>query len=108
MRCCAGFGGGGAPPIPPITPPITPPIEPPATPPGTPPVMPWLTSGASSLIIFTSCGMTLGCTSLPASIKWTCGLTCTTGVAAGGGGGGGGGGGAVSITPIIVLGSASV
>src|SRR6266576_7203893 len=32
---CLGFGGGGAPPMPPMTPPSTPPMEPPATPPGT-------------------------------------------------------------------------
>src|SRR3954447_14281169 len=107
MREAVGFGGGGAPPIPPITPPITPPIEPPATPPGTPPAMP--TSGAaSSLMILISCGMVFGCMSLPASIKWTCGFTLTTCTAAGGGGGGGGGGGATSNVAIIVFGSASV
>src|SRR6266481_3674539 len=104
MRCCAGLGGGGAPP----TPPITPPMEPPATPPGTPPCMPAFTSGASSLMILMSCGIALGCTSLPASIKCTCGLTCTTCVGAGGGGGGGGGGGATSNVAISVFGSASV
>src|SRR5213083_2444069 len=104
-----GFGGGGAPPIPPMTPPSTPPIEPPATPPGTPPVMPVATSGsASSLIILTSLGITLGAMSLPASIKWACGFTWTTGATAGGGGGGGGGGGAESIVAIMVLGSSSV
>src|SRR3984893_343790 len=108
MRWAVGFGGGGAPPMPPMTPPITPPIEPPATPPGTPPAMPALTSGASSLIILMSLGMTFGCTSLPASIKWTCGLTCTTCVCTGGGGGGGGGGGATSSVDIIAFGSASV
>src|SRR5258707_1717606 len=84
------LGGGGAPPMPPMTPPSTPPMEPPATPPGTPPVMPVFMSGsASSLIILTSLGMTFGAISLPASIKWACGLTWTTWAGAGGGGGGG-------------------
>src|SRR6266478_2867044 len=105
-----GFGGGGAPPIPPTPPPSTPPIEPPATPPGTPPVMPTelMSGSASSLIILTSLGMTFGATSLPASIKCACGLTRTIWAGAGGGGGGGGGGGAVSIVAIMVLGRASV
>src|SRR5205823_5497370 len=86
---CFGFGGGGAAPMQPMTPPSTPPMEPPATPPGTPPVMPVATSGsASSLIIFTSLGMTFGCMSLPASIKWACGFTWTIWTTAGGGGGG--------------------
>src|SRR5450631_1059560 len=108
MRDATGFGGGGAPPMPPITPPITPPMEPPATPPGTPPAMPAFISGASSLIIFTSFGITFGATSLPASIKCTCGLTFTICAATGGGGGGGGGGGATSSVDIIVFGNASV
>src|SRR5271155_202921 len=108
MREAVGFGGGGAPPKPPITPPITPPLEPPAPPPGTPPCIPAFISGASSLMIFTSFGMTFGATSLPASIKCTCGLICTTCAATGGGGGGGGGGGATRSVAIIVFGSASV
>src|SRR2546426_12796282 len=104
-----GFGGGGAPPMPPMTPPSTPPMEPPATPPGTPPLMPADMSGsASSLMILTSLGMTFGAINLPASIKWACGLTWTTCAIAGGGGGGGGGGGAVSMVAIMALGSASV
>src|SRR5271163_4390730 len=103
MRDCTTLGGGGAAPMPPKTPPMLPP----ATPPGTPgPLMP-ISGSASSLIILTSFGITLGATSLPASIKWTCGLMCTT-CATGGGGGGGGGGGATSSVAIIVFGSASV
>src|SRR5437899_8523630 len=78
--------------MPPITPPSTPPMEPPATPPGTPPAMPAapMSGSASSLIILTSLGITLGAMSLPASIKWACGFTWTTWATAGGGGGGGG------------------
>src|ERR1700730_13676592 len=103
------FGGGCAPPIPPMTPPITPPMEPPATPPGTPPAMPPISGGASSsLIILTSFGMALGATSLPASMRCCTGFTCTICAGAGGGGGGGGGGGAKRIEDIIALGNASV
>src|SRR5271169_3657441 len=102
------LGGGGAAPMPPITPPKTPPKVvpvPPATP--TPPTAP-ISGSASSLIILTSFGITFGATSLPASIKCTCGLMCTTCAAIGGGGGGGGGGGATSSVAIIVFGKASV
>src|SRR2546430_17543438 len=63
---------------------------------------------ASSLIILTSLGITLGAMSLPASIKWACGFTWTTWATAGGGGGGGGGGGAGRIVAIMGLGGGSV
>src|SRR5690242_3557424 len=86
-----GGGGGGALPTPPIMPPITPPALPPGTPPGTPPTTPTLACGggaASSLIMRTVLGITVGAFMISSTV--TRRIT-RTGAAAGGGGGGGGG-----------------
>src|SRR5579863_8978097 len=102
-----GGGGGAAPPIPPITPPGMPPGTPPGTPPTTPPAMDG--GRASSVIIATSFGISLGAVKRPAS-NWRGATFTTLTTAAGGGGGGGGGGGAGAISKLAncAFGSTSV
>src|SRR5215472_14096552 len=101
MRCgVAGFGGGGAFKMPPSPPPRP---VPPATP--NPPSAPPARSGASSLMIATVFGITLGATIDCVGIIF--GRITLTGAAAGGGGGGGGGGATRNVLNNC-LGSASV